>query len=128
MAKNGVDSAWRTLFEQYNILEEINKNGYFKITANQIKKVKKPHLMTKFDEFSQMPKVLRDYGISVISDSKKSYILGRFALFKPVSYKNQNIRPVETLCFETLKFENLYSKPSSILFAFNSNILKDALC
>jgi len=126
MAKDGVDSAWRTLFEQYNILEEINKNGYFKITANQIKKVKEPRLMTKFDEFSQMPRVLRDHGISVISDSRKSYILGRFALFKPVSYKNQNIRSVETLCLETLKFENLYSESSSILFAFNSNILKDA--
>jgi hypothetical protein len=126
MAIDGVDSAWRTLFEEYDILDEINKNGCFKITANQIKKVKEPRLMTKFDEFSQMPRIFREHGIVVISDSRKSYILGRFALFKPISYKNQKIRPVEESYLETLKFENLYSESSSIMFAFNSNILKDA--
>ena len=33
---------------------------------------------------------------------------------------------MEASYLETLKFENLYSESSSIMFAFNSNILKDA--
>lgn len=125
MAKEGLDSAWKLLFERYNILEEINKKGYFKITAKQIKTVKEPRLMTKFDEFTQMPRILKDHGISIISDSRNTYILGRFALFESIQYKNNELRPVESLCLETLKYENLYSESSSILFAFNSNILKD---
>ena len=28
--------AWQLLFDKYNILKEINQNGYFKITAKQI--------------------------------------------------------------------------------------------
>ncbi|WP_373845650.1 hypothetical protein, partial [Clostridium sp.] len=31
------DRAWNQLFEKYKIIEEINRNSFFKIAANQIK-------------------------------------------------------------------------------------------
>ena len=36
--------AWQLLFDKYNIIEEINNNGYFKITAKEITNLEKQDL------------------------------------------------------------------------------------
>lgn len=43
------DTAWESLFDKYHILTEIEQNGQFIISANQIKEFREPRLMTKFD-------------------------------------------------------------------------------
>ena len=47
MTKN--DDAWEDLFEKYNILNEIEKNGKYEISSSQINKVRPARLMAKFD-------------------------------------------------------------------------------
>ncbi|MFQ8842802.1 MAG: type II restriction enzyme [Clostridium fessum] len=44
-----IDDKWRILFDKYRIEREIEKHGRFYITADQIREVKEPRLMTKFD-------------------------------------------------------------------------------
>ena len=46
--KNNAD-AWKLIFKELNILEEINANGCFVITSNQINDYREARLMTKFD-------------------------------------------------------------------------------
>ena len=41
-----IDEKWELLFEKYHIREEIRRNGRFLITADQIRQVKEPRLMT----------------------------------------------------------------------------------
>ena len=43
------DTAWEELFDKYNILFNIEKDGKYLISANQIKEFREPRLMTKFD-------------------------------------------------------------------------------
>ena len=43
------------IFSDYDILNEINRTGWFKIKADDIRTYKEPRLMTKFDFSSQLP-------------------------------------------------------------------------
>ena len=52
-----IDEKWEILFEKYNIENEIKKNGLFNITADQIREVKEPRLMTKFATKESLPSV-----------------------------------------------------------------------
>lgn len=38
------DAAWESLFDKYHILAEIERNGQFVISANQIKEFREPRL------------------------------------------------------------------------------------
>ena len=52
-----IDDKWRILFDKYRIEREIEKHGRFYITADQIREVKEPRLMTKFDTRESLPRV-----------------------------------------------------------------------
>ena len=43
------DDAWALLFERYSIAEQVRANGFFLISADQIRQYREPRLMTKFD-------------------------------------------------------------------------------
>lgn len=49
------DMAWEKLFDKYNILDNIEHNGFFEITAKQINEFREARLMTKFDHKSHLP-------------------------------------------------------------------------
>ena len=52
------NKAWNDLFEKYNIIDAIEVNGFFEITADQIKESgREPRLMTKFDSSENLPSV-----------------------------------------------------------------------
>ena len=52
--------AWVKLFDKHKIVEKINKDGRFTITADQIKESREPRLMTKFDHKYQLPPVFTE--------------------------------------------------------------------
>ena len=47
--KKTVAELWEEIFNDYNVLNEIKTKGFYKITADDIRKYKEPRLMTKFD-------------------------------------------------------------------------------
>jgi hypothetical protein len=53
--KFSIEEAWRKLFEKYDIVEYVHKNGEFKISSNQINELKEARLMAKFDQSAQLP-------------------------------------------------------------------------
>ncbi|WP_400211011.1 type II restriction enzyme [Candidatus Methanarcanum hacksteinii] len=120
-----VEDAWKEIFKKYDVINKIDKDGYFRITAKQINEYKESRLMTKFDEHSQMPQIFRNNKMTIISDSRGSYIIGRFALFSSVNYKNTDDRPIEPVYLETLKIDDLYNESSSMLYAYNSNMMRE---
>lgn len=76
------DTAWKFLFEKYNILDEIEKNGSFKISAEQIKEIREPRLMTKFDHKVNLPKLFSDNNLSILPISRGDYIISSFSAYK----------------------------------------------
>ena len=80
MAKMTTSDAWQILLDKYDIKNEIESNGTFKITASQIKEVREPRLMAKWDSSEQLPKSLKKNKINILPDSRSSYVLSDFIL------------------------------------------------
>lgn len=125
MTKN--DVSWENLFHTYQILEEVNKNGCFKIQTSQINQERESRLMAKFDHVVNLPKIFIDNNLSILPLSRSQYIIGHFCTHFPVKY---NLK-IKTLPWqfpreiETIDYTNLYSENSALLCAFNIGIIHD---
>ena len=75
------ETAWEQIFEKYNILEEVNGNDIFIITADQIKEFREPRLMTKFDHSSNLPTIFAENNLSILPITRGSYLIGCFETF-----------------------------------------------
>lgn len=128
--KKSVSQLWNDIFLDYNILDEIEKNGLFKISANQIKKYKEPRLMAKFDFSKQLPEIFKNNGLGILPIKNGEYIIGRFDLFKNISnvkYDNIEIKKIElSNYFESIDPDNIYSESNALNVALLSGMLKDA--
>ena len=125
MTKN--DESWEKLFEKYQILEEVNKNGCFQIEASQINQERESRLMAKFDHIVNLPKIFRDNNLSILPLSRSQYIIGHFHTHLPVRY-NLEIQTIPWQFprqIETIDYTNLYSESSALLCAFNIGIIDD---
>ncbi|NEN91174.1 MAG: translation elongation factor, partial [Okeania sp. SIO3H1] len=125
MTKN--DVAWEKLFEKYQILEEVNKNGFLKIEASQINQERESRLMAKFDHVVNLPEIFKDNFLSILPISRSQYIIGHFNIHLPVKYhsKLESIPWQFPREIETIDYTNLYSESSALLCAFNIGIIDD---
>ncbi|EAV9812899.1 hypothetical protein FFC14_14695, partial [Listeria monocytogenes] len=83
MAKlNQTDEAWERLFEKYNILEVIERDGVFIISAQQIKEYREARLMTKFDHKANLPKLFKNNDLSILPNSRGTYVIGKFNAYQ----------------------------------------------
>ena len=80
MSRN-VDLVWHDIFNDFDILIEIEKNGFFEISSKQIKKYYEPRLVTKFDYEEARPIVMQSNNISILPNTTGTYILGHFDTF-----------------------------------------------
>jgi len=67
MTKN--DGAWKQIFDQLNVMDEVEQKGFFDISANQIKEFgnREPRLMTKFDYEQSIPPTLKNNQLSILA-------------------------------------------------------------
>jgi hypothetical protein len=83
MARNS-DDVWELIFSKLPIIEHVNKNHYFDITAIQIKKLSgggEARLLTKFDFREQMPSVMKNEGVAILAINNGNYRIARFNPF-----------------------------------------------
>ena len=130
MEKMTTAEAWDKLFEKYNIVEEVNKNGLFHIKASQIKEFKEPRLMAKWDSSEQLPKPLKDNHINILPDSRQTYVLGDFLLYEEIPELKEHINQmsfVQLPNYETIDVDNITSEANAINVLILSKILDDFL-
>ena len=130
MGKTNVSDAWQVLIDKYDILTEISNNGFFKISASQIKEVKEPRLMAKWDSSEQLPKSLKKNKINILPDSRSSYILSDFLLYEElpkVVEHVKNMAKVELPDLQTIDVDNITSEANAINVLQISGILEDFL-
>ena len=60
MTETKNDVAWKKIFKKYNLISEIEKNGIFEISADQIREFREPRLMTKFDHKINLPAIFSE--------------------------------------------------------------------
>lgn len=76
------DTAWQILFEKYDILGNIERNGQFIISSNQIKEFREPRLMTKFDHKINLPTIFADNRLAILPISRGDYVISSFSAYK----------------------------------------------
>lgn len=124
------NDAWKALIDKYNILEEVQKNGCYHIKASQIKQFKEPRLMAKWDSTDSLPRVLRDNNINILPDSRSSYVISDFLLYKEIPELNEHVTQmdyVELPDYETIDVNNITSESNAINILLLTGILDDFL-
>jgi len=73
------DVAWERYFNETGNLEEIDRQGYFYVTASDLKNIaeREPRLMAKLDTSSTRPKVFRDNDLTIFPVRNGEYIVFR---------------------------------------------------
>ncbi|MEO6862802.1 MAG: translation elongation factor [Microcoleus sp.] len=120
------DKAWKILFDTHEILEQLDKNGFFEIESKQINKQRESRLMAKFDHSVNLPKIFRENKLSILPISRSKYVIGKFETHLKVRYDSQ----LEAISFappqlESIDYKNLYSESSALHCAFNIGIIND---
>lgn len=128
--KKTVAQLWEDIFNDFSVLEEVEKTGFFKITADQIRVYKEPRLMAKFDFSRQLPKVFKDNQLGILPIKNGEYIIGKFNLFERISntnYESIDIEKVKLPSFiETIDPDNIYSESNALMVANLSGMFEDA--
>lgn len=125
-----VDEAWKEILEKYDIVNEIEKNGIFHISATQIKEFKEPRLMSKWDSSEQLPSSLKKNKINILPDSRGTYVLGDFLLYKDIPELEEHVTQmtsVELPEFESIDVNNITSEANAINVLIITKILDDFL-
>lgn len=130
--KNSISAndAWKALIEQYNIIEEIQKNGCYHIKASQIKEFKEPRLMAKWDSTDSLPPILRNNKINILPDSRSSYVMSDFLLYQEIPELEEQVTQmdhVELPNYESIDVNNISSEANAINVLLLTGILDDFL-
>lgn len=120
--------AWNDLFEKFNIIHVIEANGFFEITADQIKESgREPRLMTKFDSSENLPSIFAENNLAILPIKRGSYIIGKFQNYQSVEINND--LDVETKYLpdyiSTIDYSNITSEAISLNSAYISGMIED---
>lgn len=124
------NDAWIMLIEKYDIVNKVINDGLFHIKASEIKVFKEPRLMAKWDCIAALPPVLKKYNLNILPDSRSSYVLGDFLLYKEIPELQEevfNMDYVEIPDYETIDINNISSEAVAINVLVISGILDDFL-
>lgn len=105
--------AWEKLFEKYKIMEHVDNTEVFKISAQQIREFREPRLMTKFDWSASRPKIFSDAKLSILPDTRGSYVIGRFKAYQKLALANESPK-VEYLPQWVRSFDNFEITSESV--------------
>lgn len=126
MAKNS--DGWDAIFGTLPIVEQVDSQGYFDISADQIKAIsgREPRLMTKIDFREHLPPVMAQEGMAILAISNGRYRIGRFDPFIPLQGMPR-IEP-ERVAFPsgivTFSIQQLAHESTALDAALLSGILK----
>lgn len=121
--------AWELLFEKYNILDEVNHNGYFKITAKQINEYREARLMTKFDNSANLPELFKENNLAILPITSNSYMIAKFQTYQEFEKTEDEeiIRINFPEYIQSLDYNNITSEALAINCAYITQILENFL-
>ncbi len=122
-----VDKAWDILFDRHNIVDRVAYNGSFRLSAAEINTVKDARLMARFDQSSQLPRIFRENGLSILPITRDEYVIGSFTTHAKIEYDPVKPKPVPIPDMSHVDQTELYSEASTLLFAYNSGIIQDIM-
>lgn len=126
MSETKNDLAWSKLFTKYNILNEIEKKGFFEISSIQINEFREARLATKFDHKINLPKLFRENHLSILPVTRGNYVISQFEAYKEFDEMNTEVTNIVFPEYiESIDYKNITSESMAINCAFVSGILSD---
>lgn len=125
MNKN--DIAWQQLFTKYRILQRIEREDIFIISAKQINEFREARLMTKFDHQTNLPRIFTDNNLSILPVTRGTYIIGQFSAYAPLTYdSNVEVTNIPFPAYlESIDYTNIYSESAALNCAYVCGIIED---
>lgn len=122
------DFAWEELFKKYDILEHIEKSGEFQISAVQIKEVREPRLMAKFDHTVNLPQIFADNKLSILPITRGDYLISHFDAYHKFEESSSPITRVSLPSYiQSLDCSKIPSEAIALNCAVASGIIADFL-
>ena len=122
------DTAWESIFDKYRILDEINKNGEYIISANQIKEFREPRLMTKFDHKVNLPAIFANNNLAILPITRGDYIISSFTAYKEFESPSADVQRISIPShIQSLMPQFLVSEAIALNCASACGILNDFL-
>ena len=78
----GTEESWERLFQELDILGNVEEHGFFQIGAEKIHAYREPRLMTKFDESEALPEGFRNNGLAILPISRTEWTIGPYRAYK----------------------------------------------
>lgn len=125
---NKTDIAWDKLFNKYNILNEIEKDNVFKISAAQINEFREARLMTKFDHSIHLPILFKKHKLRILPDTRGTYIIGKFKAYE--NLKVEEMKPIPKVIpdfIQTFDSLDITSESTALNIAHMSGMIDDVL-
>lgn len=128
LSKN--DVAWLQIFDKLKIDDKVNMDGFYKIKASQIKSItgREPRLMTKFDHKSTRPIPFRKSNLSILPDTRGTYVIGKFTAYADVDYTP--LHPIKKELpehLESFDITNITSESIALNIAHASGMIDDVI-
>lgn len=121
-SKNNI--AWEKLFDNYKIIEKVDKDGSLIITSKQINQIREARLMTKFDHKSQLPKLFQEHNLSILPTSRGGYLIGTFNAYCDFNTDDIDVEKIKFPQFlESLNYREITSETTAINCALVTKIL-----
>ena len=126
MAENKNDTAWKKIFDKYNVLKFVENNGVFQISAEQIKEFREPRLMAKFDHKINLPKIFVENDLAILPVTRGDYVISHFNLYHKFETANEIIHQMQLPDYiQSLDCNNIFSESVALNCAFASGIIAD---
>jgi len=124
--KNDVE--WEKIFDDFNVLEKVEKNGIFEITSDDIKRYREPRLMTKFDHRINLPSIFCTNKLSILPNSRGSYIISDFKNYHKLESINEEFEYVKFPSnIQSIDINDIFSETVAVNCAYITSILSDFL-
>lgn len=123
-----VDITWDNLNTKYNIVESVNKYGYYKISADEIKEFYEPRLAVKFDHYDERPKLFLEHDLTILPITRGDYYIFRIKAYHKFEFIDSDITyltPPEYI--KSLDVHSINSESKALNMAYISGILGDFL-
>lgn len=123
------NDAWKILFDRHNIIEKINETGMFEISAAEIKTIREPRLMAKFDHEIQLPTIFKKNQLSILPITRSSYVIGKFKAYQELEHTSL-VKPKQMkfpAWISTIKPSDLYSESVALHCAYLSGMIDDIM-
>lgn len=120
------ENSWIKLFEEFRIIESIEKRGFFVIDSKQINLERQARLMAKIDHSFQLPQVFADKKLSILPISRGKYIISDINIFSEFTHCEDSIIDFSFPEYiESIDYRNITSEAIAINGAYISGIIEN---